>query len=55
MKEGLENKINIFSKNNSKLRKGIKYLSKITMINQNVFIIKNLSKRNLTNNFKYKI
>ncbi len=55
MKEGLENKINIFSKNNSNLRKGIKYLSKITMINQNVFIIKNLSKRNLTNNFKYKI
>ena len=55
MKEGEENKINIYFKNSKKIKEGIKYLTKITSINSNVFINKILSKKNLTNSFKYKI
>jgi long-chain acyl-CoA synthetase len=55
MKEGEENKINIYFKNSSKINDGIRYISKITSINSNVFISKILSKKNLTNNLKYKI
>ena len=55
MKEGEENKINVYFKNSIQINEGIKYISKITSINQNVFINKILSKKNLTNNFKYKI
>ena len=55
MKEGVENKINVYFKNSLQIKEGIKYISKITLMNQNVFITKILSKKNLTNNFKYKI
>jgi len=55
MKEGDENKIDVYSKNKLKIKQGIKFISKITMINKNVFIIKDLSKKQLTSNFKYKI
>ncbi len=55
MKEGEENKINIYFKDSKNIKEGIKYLTKITSINSNVFINKILSKNNLTNNFKYKI
>ena len=55
MKEGEENKINIYFKSSQNIKKGIKYISKTTLINSNVFVSKILSKKNLTNNFKYKI
>ena len=55
MREGEENKINVYFKNSLQIKEGIKYISKITLMNQNVFITKILSKKNLTNNFKYKI
>ena len=55
MKEGTENKINIYFKDPLKIKIGIKYISKMTSINLNVFVSKTLSKKYLTNNFKYKI
>ena len=55
MSEGRENKINIYFKSSKNIKKGIKYISKITSININVFVSKILSKKNLTNNFKYKV
>ena len=55
MKEGDENKIEVYSKNSLKIKEGIKYISKVTSLNANIFITKILSKKNLTNNFKYKI
>ena len=55
MKEGGENKIIVYAKNIIKTKKKIKQLSKLTSINLNVFIIKTFKKKNLTNNFKYKI
>ena len=55
MKESDENKINIYFKNSLNAQKNIKYLSKITSFNQNVFNVKKLSKKNLTNNYKLKI
>ena len=55
MKEGDENKIEVYSKNSLKIKEGIKYISKVTSLNANIFITKILSKKNLTNNFKYKL
>ena len=55
MKEGEENKINIYFKSSQNIKEGIKYISKTTLIHSNVFVSKILSKKNLTNNFKYKI
>ena len=55
MQEAGENKIDIYFQNSSRAKQGIKYISKITSISPNVFGIKILSKKNLTNNFKYKI
>jgi len=55
IKEGKENKINIYFKRSHNIKDGIKYISKITSIHPNVFVSKVLSKKNLTNNFKYKI
>ena len=55
MREGEENKINIYFKNPLKIKEGIKYISKITSINLNVFVCRILSKKNLTNSLKYKI
>ncbi len=55
MREGDENKIDIYFKNLSKKNESIKYLAKITSINQNVFVVKKVSKKNLTTNYKFKI
>jgi len=55
MKEGDENKIEVYSKNSLKIKEGIKYISKVTSLNANIFITKILSKKNLTNNFKHKL
>tara|TARA_B100000686_G_C16760920_1_gene958619 strand:+ start:622 stop:2028 length:1407 start_codon:yes stop_codon:yes gene_type:complete len=55
MKESNENKIIAYFKNPSKTKEGIKYISKITSISSNVFVTKTISKKNLTNNFKYKL
>ena len=55
MKEGDENKIDVYHKNSLKIKEAIKYISKVTSLNVNIFIVKILSKKNLTNNFKYKI
>lgn len=55
MKEGTENKIEVYTKNKSKIKDGINYISKITNIKHNVFIIKNLTEKKLTRNYKYKI
>jgi long-chain acyl-CoA synthetase len=55
MREGKENKINLYFKDSNKIERGIKYISNITSINSNVFVSKILSKKNLTNNLKYKL
>ena len=55
MKAGDENKIYIYFKDSSKINEGIKYLSKVTQINSKVFMSKILTKKNLTNNLKYKV
>ena len=55
MKKSQENKIQIFFKNLSKAKEGIKYLSKVTSISQNVFLIKKITDKNLTKNLKYRI
>lgn len=55
MKAGDENKIYIYFKDSSKIIEGIKYLSKVTLINSKVFMSKILTKKNLTNNLKYKV
>jgi long-chain acyl-CoA synthetase len=55
MREGIDNKIEIFFKNLSFAKKSISYLSKITYINKSVFIVKKLSKKDFTNNNKFKI
>jgi long-chain acyl-CoA synthetase len=55
MREGGENKINTYFKNPNQVIKGIKYISKITSLNSNVFVEKILTKKNLTNNFKFKL
>jgi acyl-coenzyme A synthetase/AMP-(fatty) acid ligase len=55
MNEGEENKINIYFKGSQSTKKWVKYISETTLINSNVFVTKTLSKKNLTNNFKYKI
>ena len=55
MKESGENKIEVYFKDASKTKRGIKFISSVTSINSNVFIAKKLLKKNLTNNFKYKI
>ena len=55
MKEAEENKINIFFKNPLKIKEGIDYISKITSINLNVFRGRVILRKNLTNNFKYKV
>ncbi len=55
MKEIDQNKICIYVKEISKIKKHLQYLSKITSINQNVFVVKKMSKNNLTFNYKYKI
>ena len=55
MKAYKENQILSFFKNKKDIKRGIKYLSKLTLINPKVFISKIISKKNLTHNLKYKI
>lgn len=55
MKYAGENKIDVYCENFFKFKKNINYLSKITSINQGVFLFKKLSKNNLTLNYKYKV
>ena len=55
MKEGSENQIIVYTKNVRKIKKQLKYISELTSINSNVFIVKTLPKKNLTNNLKYKL
>ena len=55
MKATKENQILSFFKNKKDIKRGIKYLSKLTLINPKVFISKIISKKNLTYNLKYKI
>ena len=55
MKATKENQILSFFKNKKDIKRGIKYLSKLTLINPKVFIGKIISKKNLTYNLKYKI
>ena len=55
MKEAGENKIYSYFKNAAEIKKGINFLLKITCLNKNIFINKIITKKNLTNNFKYKI
>ena len=55
MKEGDENEILVYTKNILKTKKKLKYISEMTSINLNVFKVKNFSKKNLTNNLKYKL
>ena len=55
MKEAGENKIEIYFKSLVNCKNHINHLSKITNINKNVFIVKNLTKKNLNKNYKFKI
>ncbi len=55
MKEAGENKIIAYFRNSLRAKEGVKYISKITSISSSVFLTKIISKKNLTNNFKYKL
>ncbi len=55
MRESGENKIDVFFKDPSRIKDGLDYISKITSISLKVFEGRVISKKSLTNNFKYKI
>lgn len=55
LKEGKENKIEVYNNNLDKIKKTIKNIAKLTNINSNVFQSKKLLKKHLTRNFKYKV
>ena len=55
LKEGKENKIEVYNNNSDKIKKTIKNIAQITGINPNVFQAKKLLKKHLTRNFKYKV
>jgi len=55
MKEGGENQIYSYFKNLKDLKKGIKFISRLTFINPKVFQGKILLMKNLMKNYKYKI
>ena len=55
MKNKDENKIQVYFQKLDHANKALRYLSKLTSINKNVFVIKKISKKNITSNFKYKI
>ena len=55
MKNENENKINVYFLKLKGADKALRYLSKLTSINRNVFIIKKILKKNITPNLKYKI
>ncbi len=55
LKEGKENKIEVYNNNMGKIKKIIKNIGKLTRINVNVFQTKKFLKKHLTMNFKYKV
>jgi len=55
LKEGKENKIEVYNNNMRKIKQIIKDIGKLTRININVFQTKKLLKKHLTINFKYKV
>ena len=55
MKNKDENKIQVYFQKLDHANKALRYLSKLTSINKNVFLIKKISKKNIISNFKYKI
>ena len=55
LKEGKENKIEVYNNNSAKIKKTIENIAQITGINLNVFQAKKLLKKHLTRNFKYKV
>ncbi len=55
LKEGKENKIEVYNNNSDKIKKTIENIAQITGINPNVFQAKKLLKKHLTRNFKYKV
>jgi long-chain acyl-CoA synthetase len=55
MKNKDENKIQVYFQKLDGANKALRYLSKLTSINRNVFVIKKILKKNITSNFKYKI
>ena len=55
MKDAGENKINIYFKSLLNSQNHVNFLSEITNINKNVFVVKKLKKKNLNKNYKFKI
>ena len=55
LKEGKENKIEVYNNNVDKIKKAIQNIAKLTAINTNVFQPKKILKKHLTRNFKYKV
>ena len=55
LKEGKENKIEVYNNNMNKISQIIENIAKLTRINTNVFQAKKLLKKHLTMNFKYKV
>ena len=55
LKEGGENKIEVYNNNPIKINKIIENVAKLTGINSNVFQSKKLLKKHLTMNLKYKV
>lgn len=55
MKVEKDDQILSFFRDKNDIKKGIKYISKLTMINAKVFIGKTITKKNITKNFKFKL
>ena len=55
MKNKDENKIQVYFQKLDGANKALRYLSKLTSINRNVFVIKKNFKKNITSNLKYKV
>ncbi len=55
LRKGDENKIDVFHHKIKNFEKTLEYVSKITSINRNVFVLKKITKKNLTYNYKLKL
>ena len=55
LRKGDENKIDVFYHKTKKFEKMLEYVTKITSINRNVFVLKKITKKNLTYNYKLKL
>ena len=55
LKEGKENKIEVYNNNSDKIKKAFKNVAQLTGITPNVFQSKKVLKKHLTRNFKYKV